>query len=232
MKKLVAAILALCMIFSLTACGSSELDDVTLLVKGNIDVIYQGKYDPAYLKLVDSNESIANQEYLDGLEVEAEYFAHYWGIIDSSYGESFEDLDESFRQEIVELYREIYSHSKYEVQEAIKQDDSSYAVKVLIDPIDIMDQAVTLYENDEYEPLNDFWVKYADADFSLMSDAQYMDYTHEYGKIIVQLVRDQLPNLGYMEQKSQTIQVQEVDGVQSINSDDWGIFDTYVIYYP
>ena len=232
MKKLICLLLLLCMLFSLTACGGSELKDVTLLVKGNIDVIYLGKYDPAYLKLVDSNERIAEQEYLSGLEVEAEYFAHYWGIVDSNYDESFEDLDESFRQEIIELYREIYSHSKYEVQEAIKQDESSYAVKVLIDPIDVMDQAVTLYENDEYEPLNDFWVKYADADFSLMSDEEYLNYTHEYGRIIVQLVRDQLPNLGYMEQKSQTLQVQETDGVQTINSDDWAIFDSYVIYYP
>lgn len=231
-RKAAVLVLMLCMLFSLTACKSSGVEEATTLVQGNIDVIYLGKYDPEYLKLVNSTEETAEQDYLAGLEVEAEYFSYYWGIVDSDLGETYEDLDESFRAELVELYREIYSHSKYEVQEAVKQSDTSYAVKVLIDPIDIMDQAVTLYENDEYEPLNEFRAKYADTDFSLMSDEEYMDYTHEYGEIIVQLVRDQLPNLGYMEQKSQTIQVESVNGVQSINDDDWGIFDSYVIYYP
>lgn len=229
-KKLIVLTLALCTMFCLAACGASGEEDATALVQGNIDVIYQGKYDEDYLESVNSTKTEAEKDYLDGIEIEAEYFANYWGIVDASYGESYSDLDESLRNEIVELYKEIYSHSKYEVQDAVKQDDGSYTVKVLVDPIDIMDQADKLYE--EYAPLNEFWTKYENADFAAMSDEDYMAYTNEYGRIIVQLVKEQLPNLGYMEQKSLAVQVEEVDGVQSINDDDWGIFDSYVIYYP
>lgn len=232
-RQAVVLLLILCTMLSLTACGgSNEAEDVTTLVQGNIDVIYLGKYDSEYLDMVGATEKEAEQDYLDGLEVEAEYFANYWGIVEASYGESYFDLDESFRNRIIEMYRKIYSNSKYEIQPATKQDDGSYTVKVLIEPIDIMEQAVEMYENDEYAPLNDFWAKYEQVDFSTMSDEDYMAYTHEYGEVIVQMVEELIPNLGYKEQKSQVIQVEEIDGVKIINDDDWGIFDTYVIYYP
>lgn len=231
-KRAFALGLALVMAVGLSACTGSSEKDVTTLVQGNIDEIYLGEFDADYLKMVDSTEEEAQQAYLDGLEVEAEYFANYWGIVDASYGESYEDLDESLQSDIVDLYKEIYSKSKYEIQPAAKQSDGSYTVKVLVDPIDIMEQAVDLYTNDEYEPLNEFWDKYAETDFSVMSDEDYNAYTYEYGELVVQLVRDQLPNLGYKEQKSQAIQVEKTDDIWSINADDWGIFDSYVIYYP
>jgi len=233
-KTLGVTALALCLLLSLSACiGGVSAEDVTALVQGNIDEIYLGKYDEDYLKMVDSTAAEAEQAYLDGLEIEAEFFVNYWGIVDAGYGESYADLDAGFRQEVVELYKEIYSHTKYEVQPAVKLDDGSYTVKVLVDPIDIMEQAEALYMNDEYAPLNAFWEKYAYTDFSAMSDAEYMDYTHEYGEIIVQMLRDLLPQLGYTEQKTQAIQVEVgEDGRLQINEDDWGIFDSYVIYYP
>lgn len=231
-RKWHVVLLALVLGMALSACGGLGEEDITLLVQGNIDAIYLGKYDPDYLELVDDTEEGAERDYLDGLEVEADYFSRYWGIVDTSYGESYDDLDESLRNEIVELYREIYSHSKYEVQNAVKQDDGSYTVKVLVEPIDIMRQASELYDNDGYEPLNEFWERAAQTDFSSMSDEEYMAYTHEYGEIIVQMVRDLLPSLGYGEQKSQVIQVEKEDDVWSINEDDWGIFDAYVIDYP
>lgn len=232
-KKIAATILALCTAFSLSACGGLNTSDVTTLVRGNINEIYLGQYDADFLKMVESTEAEAEQVYLDGLEVEAEYFAYYWGIVDSGMGELYTDLDESLRSDIVELYKEIYSHTKFEVQSAAEQSDGSFAVKVLVEPIDIMEQAEELYMNDGYEPLSQFWSKHAETDFSAMTDEEYMAYTHEYGEVIVSLVRDQIPNLGYLEQKSQSIQVeQDEDGLFTINSDDWAIFDSYVISYP
>lgn len=231
-KKLVVVALTLCTMLCLVACGGSEEEDASALVLGNIDVIYQGKYDEEYLESVNSTKEEAEQDYLDGLELEAEFFANYWGIVDADYGEFYDDLDESLKTEIVDLYKEIYSHSKYEVLDAVKHDDGSYSVKVLVEPIDIMEQAYNLYENDEYAPLNDFWAKYEDTDFSAMTDEEYVAFSHEYGQLIVQLVKDQIPNLGYKEQQSLSIQVENDNGVQSINDDDWANFDSYVIYYP
>ena len=232
-KSVFALVLALSIILSLSACMGTGEADITKLVQGNIDVIYQGKYDSEYLELVSSTQEEAERDYLDGLAVEAEYFAYYWGIVDPDYGDEYEDLDESFREELVELYREIYSYSKYEVMDAVKLEDGSYSVKVLVEPIDVMHQAYELYQNDAYEPLNEFWNKYADADFNTFTNEQYMDYTHEYGRVIVQMVRDQIPTLGYTEQKSQAIQGERSEeGKLRINDDDWAIFDSYVIDYP
>ena len=172
-------------------------------------------------------------EYLDGLEVEAEFFANYWGIVDSSLGESYADLDETLQADIIALYKDIYSHSKYEVKQAVRQEDGSYTVQVLVDPIDVMQKASDLYDNDGYEPLNAFWTKMNQMDPASVTDTVYAELTNEYGSIIVQMVREQLDSLGYLEQKSLSIQVQEdSDGYLSINQDDWGIFDSYVIAYP
>lgn len=237
-------LLALAAALSLTACsqvgglvqditGGGEDQAVTTLVRGNIDEIYLGKYDAEYLELVGSTEAEAEQAYLDGLEVEAEFFANYWGIVDSSLGESYADLDETLQADIIALYKDIYSHSKYEVKQAVRQEDGSYTVQVLVDPIDVMQKASDLYDNDGYEPLNAFWTKMNQMDPASVTDTVYAELTNEYGSIIVQMVREQLDSLGYLEQKSLSIQVQEdSDGYLSINQDDWGIFDSYVIAYP
>lgn len=235
-KRIAVFILILCAALTLSACGILELalnrEFVTNLVRGNIDAVYQGKYDPEYLDMVDITEKEAEQDYIYGLEIEAEFFANYWGIVDAAYGESYADLNENMKNDIIELYREIYSHSKYEVQNAVAQRDGSYTVKVLVEPIDIMEQAFDLYNSNEYAPLNDFWAKYEHADFNSTSDEDYIAYVHEYGEIIVQMIRDLLPNLGYKEQKSLVIQVGEVEGSFGVNQDDFMNFDNYVIYYP
>lgn len=243
-RRILAVILALCAMMSLSACGVlgevvvglvgnlTDEDFATTLVQGNLDAIYLKKFNEDYLESVIETKEELEQQYIDGILYEAEYFAYYWGIIYSENGETYQDLDESLRENIEELYQEIYRHSKYEVKEAARMDESSYAVKVLVDPIDIMEQATELYHSDEYEPLNTFWAKYAEADVNAMSDAEYWAYTNEYGQIIVQMVKELLPELGYKEQKSQTIQVELADDYWSINSDDFGVLDSYIIYYP
>lgn len=237
MKRILACILLLAMAVPLAGChvltdmvGTSR---ITTLVQGNIDAIYKGIFDPEYLDIVDDTEAQAEMDYLDGLEVEAEYFSFYWGILDSDLEEKYEDLDEDFRHELVLMYKEIYSHARYTVNDAVAQKDGSYTVQVYIEPMDIMEQAYALYDSGEYAPLNEFWETYAGADLSAMSDEEYWDYTHEYGRIVVKMVTDLIPEMGYLEQKSQAIQVQEdTDGYLRINEDDWNIFDTYILSYP
>lgn len=231
-KRAAALVLALCMALGLSACGNKDLETAQLLVQGNLDVIYLNKADAKYLELVGSSENEAEQDYLDGLEAEAAKFCMYWGIVDTSLGESYEDLPADLKTEITTLYNEIYSHSKYEVQPATKQSDGSYTVKVLIDPIDVMQQASDLYDNDEYEPLNEFFERLAAMDAPEDQDA-FNELNYEYCRIILQMVRELLPDLGYLEQKSLAIQVEEdSDGYFTINDDDWGTFDTYIITYP
>lgn len=231
-KCTIAITMAVGMLLGMSACKDSGTETATALVQGNLDEIYLGEFSEEYMDMVEITLEEAQQTYLEGIEVEAEYFANYWGIVAADYGEVYADLNEDLKQDIQDLYKEIYSYSKYEVQEAVKQDDSTYSVKVNIQPIDVMERAVELYENDAYAPLNAFWEKYATVDFSTMTDDDYVVYTHEYGAIIVQLVREQIPALGYKEEKSMVIQVEDIDDVIQMNGDDLATFDSYVIYYP
>lgn len=236
MKRVLAGVLVLVMVMAVGGC--SVLTDmvgtsrITKLVQGNIDAIYKGIYSPEYLDIVNDTEEQAEQDYRDALDVEAEYFAYYWGILDADLEEQYEDLDADFRAELAQMYQEIYRHARYTVNDAVAQKDGSYTVQVYIEPMDIMEQAYELYDSGEYEPLNDFWNKYAGVSLADMSEDDYWAYTHEYGRVLVKMVTDLIPNMGYLEQKSQAIQVQEgSDGILRINEDDWSIFDDYILSY-
>jgi hypothetical protein len=215
-----------------TGCSLlSGEDSVTRLVQGNLDHVYLGEYDESYLALVDLSEEEAEAEYQSGLRYEAEFFAYYFGILNEE--ESFDDLAPALQQDIIDLYGEIYSHSSYEVEPSTRQRDGSYTVRVRIRPIDIMVQAVELYENDGYQPLLDYFNENSEVDWSTISEEEYWADTNRYGKLVVDMVRSLLPELGYGEEKSQVIQVDETeDGFLQINGDDFVIFDEYVITYP
>jgi len=225
-------LLLACILLTLSGCANPALKKITLLVKGNLDVIYRGVYSSQYLELSGCEESRLKQDYLRALETEAEFFARYWGILDTDPPESYGDLEADLRQDILLLLKEIYQHSSYEVETASKEDEGSYLVTVQVRPIDIMEQAMTLYENDEYEPLNQFWIRNSTTDFNQMSDQEYQDYTYEYGKLIVSLVRDQLPSLNYREPQTLTLRIQTLEGVHSIQKEDWTALDTHLIFYP
>ena len=128
--------------------------------------------------------------------------------------------------------KEIYGKSKFEVQSVAKQDDTAYSVKVVIEPVDIMEKAYDVYTSETYEPLNDFWNKYAETDFSVMSDEEYSAYMNEYCEIVLQIVKDLLPDMGYCESKTQSVLVESVNDLWQINEDDWSHLDSYLVTYP
>ena len=234
-KKILSALLALVMVLALTACGSIDVgggtDDITLLVRGNLDAVYPGTFDPDYLELVGTDEATAESDYISGLESEAEYFCYYFGIIDSTFGEDFSDIPEDLQDELVDMYRNIYSKSSYECKEAVEQSDGSYTVQVLINPIDIIQTAYNMIVNDEYPEWVDFNKKYESADLSdpAVNEAYIKDKT----RIAIDLINSLLPNLGYLDQKSISVQIQQdSEGYYSINNDDWSTIDLYMITYP
>ncbi len=233
----IAVVLVLSMLMCVTSCGllptSIGETTVTLLVRGNLDALYLGEFDDDYLELVDSNEQEEQEFYMEGITMDAEYFAWYWGIIDIDADESFDDLDEKLQQNIIDLYIKISDQVKYEVEPAAKQKDGSYTVKVLITPVMIMEQACEVYDKGSYKPLEDYLQKSQNADWGNMSSKEYWAMTNEYGQIIVDMVSSLLPELSYGEQKSMVMQVDEdEDGYLQMNEDDLGVFDSYVIMYP
>ena len=223
----VAAILVLfaLLVVILAGLGGGSRRDfgssVTVLVQGNIDEIYLGKFNEDYMELVGSTKAECEESYLDGLAYEAEFFAYYFDI---------EFLPDDLKAEIVDMYKEIYSHSRYTVGEASKLDDDTYAVKVDIYPIDIM----KLVEDEMYDGAMDwFFDKYEKEDPEAMSDEEYEAYDREWADGIIAIVRKQLPNLGYMDVQSVAVQVvRDSDNAWIIADSDMGIIDERMIYYP
>ena len=217
-KRALALAAALVLALSLAGCGTLMTDSVKTLVQGNMDELYLGKYDEAYLELVDSTAEESEQNYLGGLEYEAEYFAQYVNV---------ENLTDEIKAEIVELYKEIYSHSKYEVGEASKVDETTYGVKVTIYPLDVMQKV--LEESDAaIEELN--------AQFTeeqLATEEGYAEYDAAWARMFIGLCREKLSDAGYLEPEEIVVQVVQdpADGLWTISENDFQRVDSYIIAY-
>ena len=130
----------------------------------------------------------------------------------------------------MEMYKKIYSHAKYTVEPASLQDDGSYTAKVIIEPIDIMVKADEIYENGTHAPLEVFVDKIDSMDD--ITEQEYVDLCVEYGFILVDMIEDLIPEIGYEEQKSIVVQIIEVDDFLQMNDDDFEVLDSYIITYP
>lgn len=225
MSKTLKHGLALCLILvmalTLTACGGGvTASDAKDLVQGNLDEIYLGKFDPEYLKLVDITEEEARQTYEEGLEVEAEMFAYYFDIY---------NMTDELKEEIIELYQEIYAQSKYTVGEASKLDESTFAVKVQVSPLDIFELVVDASE----EALQPFFDKYENVDIASMSDEEYDAYDKEWADAVLDLCWEKLPEMGYGDERSLVIQVTlDEDDYWVMSGDDFNNLDEIIITYP
>ena len=236
MKKAIALIIILALAMSLASCGGAPKDDMHTLVQGNLDAVYKGKASEEYLQIVDSTPEEAKRLYLDGLDTEAEFFCYYFGIVDHNYDETYEDtVTDETKSRIIDMYKQIYEKSKYDIKESVKQNDGNYTVQAIIYPIDIMEKAIDVLYG-EYAPFDELNAKY-DVDTSTLSDEQLSNildqYVNDYANLVIDCILDLLPNLDYKEPKSISVQVQADEaGIFSINDADFTRIDDYIIYYP
>lgn len=227
-KRMLAVILAAVLALGLIACGATEPQDdepsmeelTALLVQGNLDEIYLGKASEEYLNLIGSTEEEARETYEDGLSYEAEYFADYFDI---------DILSDPIKAQIIDLYREIYSHVRYTVGNVSKLDDNTYVVKVEVEPINVMELAT----DSEDEVTASFFEKYADADPESMTDDEYAAYDADWAQTMIAMVKDQIPLLAYKPAVSLAVQVVQSDeGIWQISDSDIADLDEQMIYYP
>lgn len=209
-KRLAALALALALALSLAGCGAME-DVSRTLVQGNLDEIYLGKYSDEFLELVDITADEAEANYLQGLQTEAEFFMYYFDITYPT---------EELTNELVELYKEIYSHSRYEVGESTKVDDTTYGVQLTIYPIDIMQKVV-----DQSEPVI--------TELNNQTFDTYEAYDAAWAEAFIQLCRDNLDSVGYLDPVEMVVQVKRDDNnVWTIYEDDFQDIDLAMIHYP
>ena len=221
-KTAAALALVLALALSLAGCGTAMADASKMLVQGNLDELYLGKYDPDFLTMVDSTEAEAQTNYEDGIGVEVDYFIRAFGI---------EYPTDDVRAELTELYKEIYSHSKYEVGDATKVSEDTYGVPLTIYPIDIMEKVAEQLD----AAATALQEQYTDEQlYAISTDEQaYIEYDYAWAQMLLGLVRDNIGSIGYLDPVDIVVQVsQGSDEVWTIDDNDFQRIDTEIISYP
>ena len=125
------------------------------------------------------------------------------------------------------------SKADYTVVSSTKQDDGTFAVKVTIRPLDILH----LVSDGIEEGFAGFWEKFEAVDTESMSDEEfeswYVDpFAKEYYDTALDLLESKIDEMGYMDEKSIVIQVQQSeDGSLYFSDEDWVNLDNLIIDY-
>jgi hypothetical protein len=161
----------------------------------------------------------AEQLHLKSMDIESQLFADYFAI---------EIVTDSTKAKIIDLLKDIYSHSKYEVSKVAKQSDGNFLVDLSVQPMDIIKQ---LNEKEQEAFITDFNNRTDAGEFDAMTDEQYED---EWAAGIIGLFSAYKNKIGYDE--AQTIQIRveksQDDGLYYINSEDYDTIDNLILSYP
>ncbi len=222
LKRFFAVIICFALLLSFTGCSSGiSPTEAKNLVQNNLDSVYLGHHDTTYMTEIGKTYAQLDEEYIGGIEVEAETFAYYTDIT---------NLSEEGKKELVEIYKEIYSHSSYTVGEAERTDENTYSIDVVVYPIDVIERLLENYE----DYLDEFYNKYAETDFEAMSPAEEEEFERDWEKAIIKAFRAQLSDIGYNAPETVNIEVKYYEDEQCwmISDETFMKFDEVVICYP
>lgn len=234
-KGLLALIMALAMMFSLTACddGGLSKEDATKCIQVEMDTTYKGEFDGFLEYYSNVTKSDALDQYTANLEGEATNFLYMYGLEDPEDPSSYLLPSDELFARAKDIYMDIYAKASYEVKPAVKQDDGTLAVKVVIKPIDILSQV-----DDDFESyFADFVARYEEVDPETMSDEEFLDwyvntYAEDYYTTLIDLLESKVPTIGYLDEKSIVIQVEmDEDSNIIITDEDWMNLDKLIIDY-
>ena len=222
-KAIITLLLLPALLLPLSACGGGMSDQTAMTyIQGTLDQNYLGKADDDFMSIVDTDAEEVAETYEGSLETEALLFL-------GSFVESTLDQETTDRltAELVEMYREIYAHSKYTVVSASQMDENTYSVKVTVEPIDIFHLVADDLDNGAMDELNSRYPE------SFESEAQYAQYEVEWVERMIELVYENLPDLGYLDPTSTLVQVSwdEDENLWGIPDDDFWSLDALIIDY-
>lgn len=225
-KGICLGALLLTAVMGLTACGGGETSveynefDAEAYVDGLIKNNYLGQYDPDYLEAVGLTEEQAQLVYEDSIQAEVHFF------LNNLY--RIEYPTDKYEEEVGDLYREIYSHTKYDIVSATQQEDGSFSVKVNVEPINI----VQLVDGDWDKSMEDFYEKYPSADVNKMNDEQYEKYDNAWARQVMKLYEEKMPEIGNMTERSVVVEVEKNDeGYYGITTESFQALDDLIIDY-
>ena len=120
------------------------------------------------------------------------------------------------------MYKEIYLYSRFEVKEAVKN-GNDFFVEVLISPIDIIVNS----EDDIMDAVNEF-IDTANPD----EYADQVAINDALGQLVVDVIKRNLSNLGYQDQRSVIVKVEmDAYGYYGLSKNAIGLLDQDMIAY-
>lgn len=223
-KGIAALVLAAGLALGLTACGGgggAEISafDAKTYVDGLLRETYLGEFTPEYMELVGIDLDTAEHSYEHGISNEVSYFINLYEI---------EYPDDELYAELTEMYKEIYSHTKFEVTDAVEMDDGSFSVQVTVEPIDI----VQLADTDWDKTIAPFYEKYPMSTQYAMTSSEYQEMDREYARLVLGLYKDKLEEIGNMTARTVLVSVKKgSDGLYGIDENDFKKLDELIIDY-
>ena len=210
MKRMAAAVVAMVTALALTACAGGF--DASKYVNGVLNNIYLGD-STGYMELVDITADEAKEEYEQGIGVEADFFLQYYGL---------DSVSDDVYQQIVDMYKQIYSKSKFEVKDAVKNGDA-FNVEVVVSPIDVI-----VNSEDAISTAVDDFVANANPDD--YTDDQVLN--DDLAKLVIKVINDNMSNLGYQAEKSIIVKVEkDAQGYYGLSDDAISLLDQDMIAY-
>ena len=234
-QRIMALAAAAVMALSLTACrdGGLSPDDAKKCVQVELDTTYKGDFKGFKEFYSNVTDDDAKEQYDANIEGEADYFFSIAGCVDPEDQSSIVEPSEMQLFRARSLYKQIYAKSDYTVASASKQDDGTFSVKVNIKPLNILNLVVDNME----EHFADFTAKYDALDLEAMSDEDFLNwyrtvYAPDYYDTLLDLLEAQIPNIGYEEERSIVVQVQQSeDKSLFISTDDLRNLDNLIMDY-
>lgn len=224
-QKLTALVLSAALALSLSACGTGEREklsrfDAKVYVDGLLRETYLGEYPSEYLELVGLSQEEAQYTYETHLGIEVSNCLYYYGI---------DYPTDELRQSLSKLYRDIYSHARFEVVSAVEQEDGSYAVKVSVEPIDTIRLAEERWE----DALKGFFEKYPADVREAMTDAERKALDREHAAIVLKVLQAAAKDTGNLEAEEILVQItRDEEGVYSLPEGELKKLDDRIIDYP
>lgn len=186
-KKIIACLLILMMTASILA-GCSQRFDCSGYIKGMLDAMYKGDF-ARHVTDTQTSKDEVEEIYLEGIDIESQVLLDFLGL-------TKEDLPDDVYNEVMELMKDIYSYSKYEVKEA----DKDGYVDIVITPIDIY--------NDVYEEIMNFGTEFAERNNNYeFSDYTDEEYIHAFMDPVIEIFRKHLDPIAYSDPVTITVHV-------------------------
>lgn len=171
MKKILAAALAMIIIFSFSGCANLYEENAEKLVEANLNIVYKGECTEEYASVAGMTTEEAEAFYEEGLLNIAEMMISELQIIYPT---------EEITEEFAESFRDLFKKLDFKIIEANKKDENTMIVTLEIIPVDISEDWFANLET-EIAILD---IIYADVDFESMSEEEYIEYEHEWAKVV------------------------------------------------